>query len=235
MVCPSRVLITTSCFPLVLEPELVWYFVIRYAPQKQLFFNESLGLIRLSDEFSELLAKKNKTPEEQQLIELCTHDLQRQVSRVPFSHLAFSYQAALRNSPKTMDIIRRTEHIEPGSSEENIIKAQLVYIDYWLNTKAPADMKFELTADVEIEKFSEEERKYLKALAKKILKAPFATDGDWFHKAIYDLKDEIGMEPKAMFETLYRVLIGKNSGPRAGWFLSILPRDWLIKRLRLEA
>jgi lysyl-tRNA synthetase class 1 len=42
------------------------------------------------------------------------------------------------------------------------------------------------------------------------------------------------MDPKEMFTTLYRALIGKDSGPRAGWFLSILPRDWLVVRLHLD-
>ena len=32
-----------------------------------------------------------------------------------------------------------------------------------------------------------------------------------------------------MFAALYKALIGKTSGPRAGWFLSILPRDWLAR------
>jgi lysyl-tRNA synthetase class I len=38
-----------------------------------------------------------------------------------------------------------------------------------------------------------------------------------------------------MFGALYRLLINKSSGPRAGWFLSILPRDWLLDRLNLKA
>ena len=42
------------------------------------------------------------------------------------------------------------------------------------------------------------------------------------------------MTPQQVFKPLYRALIGQESGPRAGWFLSILPRDWLIKRLNLE-
>jgi lysyl-tRNA synthetase class I len=49
------------------------------------------------------------------------------------------------------------------------------------------------------------------------------------------LKDSTGLEPKELFQTLYQALIAKDSGPRAGWFLSILPHDWLIKRLRLKA
>jgi lysyl-tRNA synthetase class 1 len=56
----------------------------------------------------------------------------------------------------------------------------------------------------------------------------------WFHAAIYEFKEELGLQPKEMFTTLYRALIGKNSGPRAGWFLSILPRDWLTERLSLS-
>jgi lysyl-tRNA synthetase class I len=49
------------------------------------------------------------------------------------------------------------------------------------------------------------------------------------------MKDTAGLSPKQLFGTLYKVLIDKESGPRAGWFLSILPREWLVKRLKLEA
>jgi lysyl-tRNA synthetase class I len=74
----------------------------------------------------------------------------------------------------------------------------------------------------------------MKALADKIAAAPADADGAWFHNAIYELRDDT-TSPKELFTTLYTAIIGKTSGPRAGWFLSILPRDWLIKRLNLEA
>ena len=64
-------------------------------------------------------------------------------------------------------------------------------------------------------------------------KAPAEADGNWFHQAIYTYKESGLLPPRELFTTIYRVLIGKDSGPRAGWFLSILPRDWLIDRLRL--
>jgi len=74
----------------------------------------------------------------------------------------------------------------------------------------------------------------LKALGEKAAQAPADADGAYFHERIYELKDELGMAPKELFSTLYRALIGRQSGPRAGWFLSILPRGWLVKRLKLE-
>ena len=63
---------------------------------------------------------------------------------------------------------------------------------------------------------------------------PADADGAWFHNTIYAFKETAGLAPKELFTTLYRAVIGKTSGPRAGWFLSILPRDWLIRRLRME-
>jgi len=72
-------------------------------------------------------------------------------------------------------------------------------------------------------------------LGDKVASAPEDADGNYFHERIYELKDQLGLQPQELFSTLYRALIGKTSGPRAGWFLSILSRDWLVRRLKLEA
>lgn len=220
----------------MLPAEVVWFFVLRYPPDKQLFFDTGPALIRLVDEFSELLAKPDKTAGNQQLIDICLHGIDRPtVSRVPFSHLVASYQAALKDSDKTLEIIHRTEHADVVDEDAGIIKAELKFIDAWLAKRAPEDVKFALSEKVDASQFSDTEKQFLSQLADKISAAPEDADGDWFHKAIYDFKDTTGSTPQELFATLYKVLIGQTSGPRAGWFLSILPRDWLIKRLRLTA
>lgn len=219
----------------ILPSELIWFFILRYPPQKQLFFNEGMGLMRLFDEFAELLAKPRKTEAEERMIAFCLQDVkQPTVSNVPFSHLVASYQAALRDPAKTLDIIRRTEHAATADKQARIIKEELRFIDNWLQRWAPAEVTFELAKDAVPRNLTDQEKDFLQKLAQKIKTAPPNADGEWFHKAIYDLKDEVGLEPKALFAALYQTLIGKDSGPRAGWFLSILPRDWLIERLRLE-
>lgn len=219
----------------VLPPEVAKYFVLRTAPEKLLFFDPVDGVIRLIDEFAELVAKPDKTKAEQQLIDICTNEVPSIVSNVPFSHLVASYQAALKDPAKTLDIISRTEHQEVAQGQKNIIEAELQFIDQWLQKWAPEDVKFELAKEVNSSDFSDAEKAYLKSLADKISNAPEDADGDWFHKAIYEFKTTNNLEPQQLFNPLYRALIGKESGPRAGWFLSILPRDWLLKRLRLEA
>jgi len=220
----------------MLPAEVVWFFILRYPPDKQLFFDEGPALMRLVDEFGELLAKPDKTAADEQLIDICLHGVdQPTVSRVPFSHLVASYQAALKDADKTLEIIRRTEHAAVVEQDAEIIKKELGFIDVWLSKRAPDDLKFALQEQVDATKFNDSEKQFLSQLADKITAAPEDADGGWFHQAIYEFKDSVGLKPQELFSILYRVLIGQTHGPRAGWFLSILPRDWLLKRLRLEA
>ena len=215
----------------VLPPEIIRYFVLRFGPEKQLFFDQVDGVVRLIDEYAKLL----ETKEDEQLIEVVASPLARNtISNVPFSHLVASYQAALGDPVKTIEIIARTEHAAVAGAQKEIIERELAYIDQWLEKWAPEDAKFQLLDNFNVASLSENQKKFLQTLGSKVASAPADADGEWFHKAIYELKDGSGLEPQELFTTLYMALIGKKSGPRAGWFLSILPRDWLVKRLRLE-
>lgn len=218
----------------VLPAEVVRYFVLRYAPEKTLFFDSGMGAVRLVDEFAALAAKENPSKDEEQLLYICTAGKrERTVSRIPFSHLVASYQAALKDPNKTIEVIERTEHAETVREDREVIVKELKFIDEWLQSWAPEEVKFELTDKVEGD-FSADEKEYFSKLAEKIEKAPNDADGEWFHKAIYEFKESSDLQPKELFTSLYRLIIGKESGPRAGWFLSILPREWLLARLKLE-
>jgi lysyl-tRNA synthetase class 1 len=217
----------------ILPPEIVRFFMLRYPPSKRLYFDPE-NVAQLIDEFAALLAKQDKTPDEKQLMEICNSTVKPTISTTAFSHLVASYQTALKDSDKTIELLRRTESGGIAGPEQEIIKAQLAYIEQWLDNWAPEDVKFELAKKVEPGQFNEDEKELLKQLAGKIEQAPADADGEWFHKAIYELKESMDLTPQQIFPPLYRALIGKDSGPRAGWFLSILPRDWLVKRLNLE-
>ncbi|HEY4160961.1 MAG TPA: lysine--tRNA ligase [Candidatus Saccharimonadales bacterium] len=218
----------------IMPPEVVRYFVLRAAPSKRLYFDPIGGVVQLMDEFAAFAAKEDKTDGEQQLWYICTRGQtgQRIVSRVPFSHLVESYQASLKNADKTLEVIGRTEYAKVAAEEADIIRGELQFIDEWLAKRAPEDVKFSLQDSVDPSQFNEPEKRLFSSLADKIAAAPTDADGGWFHNAVYECKDETGLQPKEMFQALYRLLIGKTSGPRAGWFLSMLSRDWLIGRLR---
>lgn len=220
----------------IMPPEVVRYFILRAAPLKRLSFDPVDGVVQLMDEFAAFAAKPDKTESEEQLWYICTRgkNENRSVSRVPFSHLVASYQAALKDADKTLAIVERTEHADVAREDAEIIRAELQFIDAWLKHRAPEDVRFSLLETVQASDFSDAEKQFFAGLADKIADAPADADGAWFHQAIYEYKDTLGLAPKELFTALYRLIIGKTSGPRAGWFLSILPRDWLVQRLRLE-
>lgn len=221
----------------VLPAEVLRYFVLQAPPSKRLYFDAVDGTIRLVDEYAELLAKSDKTEEEKRAIAICQGSAaaERVVSRVPFSLLANSYQAALKDVDKTIEIISRTEYSAVAAEDKDVVGRELQFIDAWLEHWAPEDVKFSLLGSVNQGEFTDQEKEFFGGLAEKISSAPEGADGEWFHKAIYEFKESHGMEPRALFSALYRLLIGKTAGPRAGWFLSILPREWLVKRLCLES
>lgn len=219
----------------ILPQEIVWYFLIRMSPDKQLFFGEGETLVRLFDDFAALQAKTERTADEQQLLELCLlHVDEPVVSNVPFSHLVNTYQASLRDPGQTLKTIARSEHAETAGRQGDTIRRELAFIDTWLNRWAPDEVKFSLIEQIQKDSFSENQVKLFNLLAEKVANAPEEADGEYFHLALYGLRDQVDMQPKEMFSALYNLLIGKSSGPRAGWFLSILPRTWLIERLRLQ-
>lgn len=219
----------------ILPTEIVWFFLLRSSPDKQLFFGEGETLLRLFDDFAALLVKPDKEAWEQQLVELCLHSTdQPTVSNVPFSHLAASYQAALHNPERTIEIIERTEYAGVAREQHDTIIRELQLIESWLAAWAPDELKFTLRDGVDAGEFSDQEKEYFRCLADKIREAPEDADGGWFHQTIYEFKETADLPPKDLFRSLYHLLIDKDSGPRAGWFLSILPRDWLLARLQFE-
>jgi lysyl-tRNA synthetase class 1 len=219
----------------ILPAEVLRFFILRHPPSKRLYFDPIDGVVQLMDEFAAFAAKDDRTESEEQLLYVCTRGINRKiVSRVPFSLLVNAYQAALKDADRTLEIVSRTEYAAVAAEDAEIVKAELQFIDEWLQRHAPEDVKFALTESVNADNFNDAEKAYLQTLADKIAAAPADADGAWFHNAIYELKDTSGLPPKELFTTLYRAIIGKTSGPRAGWFLSILPRDWLVNRLRFE-
>ncbi len=215
----------------VLPPEIIRYFMLQYPPAKRLYFDPENGVAQLIDEYAELIEKNPNDP----VLYFAQKNQTLVITKIPFSHLVASYQAALKNPEKTLEVLERTEYGPVVQESKEVLKEELTYIDQWLKNWAPEDIKFELAEQVDPSKFNENQKLFMSSLAEKIEKAPEGADGEWFHHAIYELKDSSGLEPKQLFSTLYEALINKDAGPRAGWFLSMLPRDWLIKRLRLES
>jgi lysyl-tRNA synthetase class 1 len=91
------------------------------------------------------------------------------------------------------------------------------------------------------------QRAFLKALSEEI-DAAKELSGEDYHNLVYSSKekgsslntkmariigipsDNLEVKPTEMFKAIYLAVLGQQSGPKAGWFLSSMEKDFLAKR-----
>ncbi len=114
------------------------------------------------------------------------------------------------------------------------IESREKYARRWLDTYAPEEYQFVLqqTLPAAARDFSAEQKHALKKVLEKITAlGDGPVDGLALHTALHDIKNEMGINPKDFFSALYISFLDRPSGPKAGWFLSVLKRDFVIRRL----
>lgn len=116
-------------------------------------------------------------------------------------------------------------------TEEEIKKLEerAQYAKFWLATYAPEEFKYELHNEMPTVGLSDVQKKALKTLADFLRGAE--RSGEELHARLHACKTEIPISPADLFKAIYRVFLNRDSGPKAGWFLAGLPRDFVITRL----
>jgi lysyl-tRNA synthetase class 1 len=103
------------------------------------------------------------------------------------------------------------------------------YAKFWLSAYAPEEFKYELQEEMPSAELSNVQKNALSALADFFHSAE--RTGEELHLRLHELKTEIPIQPKELFQAIYRIFLNRDSGPKAGWFLAGLPRDFVIARL----
>ena len=113
------------------------------------------------------------------------------------------------------------------------LEERVVYARQWIEYYAPEKYIFKLQLDTVPEgakDFSDAQKKALRRVLEEIEKTK-DLDGQELHTALHSIRKELDIEPKDFFGALYLAFLGKESGPKVVWFLSVLDRDFLKSRL----
>jgi lysyl-tRNA synthetase class 1 len=221
----------------IMPPEILRYFVFRNLPKRVLYFDSGLGLYNLIDEFSkaEEAVKAGNSHEFAEAYKIATAiSDKRTITSIPFNHLVSVYQAARGDEVTIVDILNRTGYESVVKDQAEVLQREIPYVANWLHKYAPEGVKFSVQDKLPKVDLSDEQQNFTNVLAAK-LAALDEVDGQKMHETIYAAKEEAGLQPGDAFKALYRLILNKDSGPKAGWFLSSLDKDWLIKRLKLES
>lgn len=147
----------------------------------------------------------------------------------------FSQGAFLVQMPH-MDFLKEVMTLK-GSELTDLDKREALeraeYAKRWLEHYAPEQYRYVLqkTVPTETKNLSETQKRALQMLLSYI-EHESILDGQKLHTELHELKEKANISPKELFTALYMSFLGKTSGPKAGWFLSVLPREFLIERLR---
>lgn len=221
----------------VMPAEILRYFIIRNKPSKTLIFDSGVGLYTLIDEYSKVEeAVANGQEHEFAHAYAAANSLggERTIARIPFNHLVSVYQTAQGDEDQILTLLARTGYEKVVTEQKDVLLREIPYVKNWLAKYAPDSVKFEVQKELPETELGEGQRTFVGLLASSLEKAG-DLDGPQMHQVIYAAKEEADIKPGEAFQALYRLILGKDSGPKAGYFLSSLDREWLIKRLRQQS
>lgn len=103
------------------------------------------------------------------------------------------------------------------------------YARVWIEKYAPESAKFLVQKELPdlANSLHSKQKELLQKVAEEI---DSAKDAEEFQTRIYDLGKELGLNGKETFAAIYKVLIGKDHGPKAAWLILSLERDFVKKR-----
>jgi lysyl-tRNA synthetase, class I len=147
-----------------------------------------------------------------------------------FSQVAFLVQMQHMDELEALEKMKEAK-IAKEDKEEFDYRAE--YARQWLKIYAPEDFRFELqekNIPEDAKNFSDDQKKALFMLLE-FIKNKEQLDGQELHTKLHDIKKETGIAPKDFFSAIYLSFLGKDHGPKAGWFLSVMDKKFLEERL----
>ncbi len=244
----------------IIPPEVVRYFYFRVKPNKHKDLKTRMkkgikysldelrsylmeALLKFADEYERVeriyWGVEKATAQEDEVDIRRTYELSQvhhgpsKFFQVPYS-LLITVAQITEDWKKAREIIGRNVELA-GLDVETVTKLELKYEKalYYVKKLAPADTKFTLlpvlTPEVKAQ-LTEDHKKVLKAFLETGPQVVWKADA--LHKAVHEARDKAGQEPKVAFQALYLVLLGKTTGPRLGYFMASLEKDWVLKRLK---
>jgi len=229
----------------VAPPPVIRYMLARYPPARHMTIDTAGGLLQIIEQYEELqrdylngkeLSAQDKRTYELSTIEGVSPDRPLSVS---FRHLVALTQIA-EGDPDRLEKILSRGIYRNDLEHRDCVHALARHAWNWARTYAPKEFRFEVQPELprEARDLPHAQREALGELAGQIEGIDESEESqlaERIHQCVYEAAERTGLKGADVFRALYTALLGLPSGPRAGWFLTQLDRDWTISRLREAA
>lgn len=207
----------------ILPPEVVRFLMLRYRPMQAINFDptDPPTIPHLFDEYDK--AKESY---------LTRSDLV--LDRI-YNLSAVGQELNRKKYMRFSDVVNLLQM--PGKEkevEQENVKPRVSYAKIWLDRFSPEEQKFTVK-----EEFPEAalhlsalQKTFLAKIADELVKR---TTPEEFQLRLYELSKEIGLSSLDAFSAIYKALLGKDHGPKAGPLILSLDKKFVIDRLKVAA
>lgn len=218
----------------LLPPDVLRFLMIRTKPNSPVNFDvHEDGIVKLFNEFDRFHARtyreRNATPDE-----ACVMRLSQIEPEGDYDAANFQLVSALVQMP----------HLDPVKEIEKRKGAPLTEVDRrhldqriasakrWVENYASEDEKTRLQEmlPARAQELTQTQRAFLHKLADALPSTPWEDDA--LQAKIFEVARLTPIEQPAAFKAIYRVLLDREAGPKAGNLLAFLERDFAIARFR---
>jgi len=223
---PARDLVDSA------PPELLRFLIARIQPSRHIDFDPGLGLLNLADEYEKYRdvyfgKEESSNPDAARIYELSRVKPEEESEFISFRHLITLVQIYPDES-NLKEALKRSgiDTDKVGASLHNMVKIA----NNWLEHYAPGEVKFKVLDENSPIVLNEGEKKLLEDFLSRINGTSW--DAETLHNLLHESIKDRNYDPKDGFSLFYRVLIGKERGPRLGYFLSHLDKDRIKARIK---
>ena len=225
-------------------PEIVRYILVRTDPNKHKDFDWA-KIPQLVGEFERIERiyygleehAPREDPEELRRIyqlSLVTPPPPPELHQVPYSHLVSLVQL-YPDMDDMLEALVRSGELDRGLDDGHLdrIRSKAENARAWVERYAGEDQRLRLLEELDEEtlsRLSGEQRGYLSALAG--VMEGTSWEGEAIQDAVFNTSKEVGLGARDAFGAIYLAMLGRGRGPRAGFFLASLDREWVLARLR---
>ncbi len=222
-------------------PEVLRFLLMKSEPSRHIEFDAGFGLLDLVDEYDRYERAYHgredmELKEGKRIYELSQPSgmaPEHMPVQVPYRHLVTVVQVA-DGYDGTLAILRRNGEIdELDEYEERKLRERWEKVRSWLEDFAPEAVRFEVQGSPPDVDLSSKQQHFLDTLKQKM--ADITWEAEVIHQTIYDAAEQHDLSPGRAFRALYLILLGQKKGPRAGYFIHSLGREFMLQRLKKAA
>ena len=100
---------------------------------------------------------------------------------------------------------------------------------FWLGGFAPDEVRFSICKTMPAVQLGEADVNFLRCIYSSLKALDW--NGDRIHDTVYESAKSCAIGAKSGFQCLYQIFIDRKQGPRLGYFLSTLDKDFVLNRI----